>query len=236
MASTRIIEDIPLIVRETHTDHGVPIRAALDQMLGAYIGIASHRSAAAAGALPHHRCGAQGRGRGQRRHGLLGHPAAGRGQRRSAVPAGQGGPAFGAGALCRYRHGRSTTRAERVVVGQRATQGSPDIFLGWGEVDGRHFYVRQLADMKGSASFVEGDNQGIAAFIEYCGLCGWALALAHAKSGDPAMIAGYCGARPRSTTPSPSSRWPTPGRPMRTTRRSTRRAAPAASGSRPKAW
>ena len=33
----RIVEDIPLIVRETHTDHGVPIRAALDQMLGAYI-------------------------------------------------------------------------------------------------------------------------------------------------------------------------------------------------------
>jgi hypothetical protein len=82
---------------------------------------------------------------------------------------------------------------QRVVIGQRATQGSPDIFLGWGEVDGRHFYVRQLADMKGSASFAEGDNQGIAAFIEYCGLCGWALALAHAKSGDPAMIAGYCG-------------------------------------------
>jgi uncharacterized protein (DUF2252 family) len=33
----RIVEDIPLIVRETHTDHGMPIRAALDQMLGAYI-------------------------------------------------------------------------------------------------------------------------------------------------------------------------------------------------------
>ena len=45
--------------------------------------------------------------------------------------------------------------------------------------------------MKGSASFAEGNDQGIAAFIEYCGLCGWALA--HAKSGDPAMIAGYCG-------------------------------------------
>jgi hypothetical protein len=84
-------------------------------------------------------------------------------------------------------------QGQRVVVGQRATQGSPDIFLGWGEVDGWHFYVRQLADMKGSTSFAEGDNQGIARVIEYCGLCGWALALAHAKSGDPAMIAGYCG-------------------------------------------
>jgi Uncharacterized protein conserved in bacteria (DUF2252) len=82
---------------------------------------------------------------------------------------------------------------QRVVVGQRATQGSPDIFLGWGAVDGKHFYVRQLADMKGGASFSEGEVQRIAPFIEYCGLCGWALALAHAKSGDPAMIAGYCG-------------------------------------------
>jgi hypothetical protein len=27
----------------------------------------------------------------------------------------------------------------------------------------------------------------------YCALCGWALALAHAKSGDAAMIAGYIG-------------------------------------------
>ena len=71
--------------------------------------------------------------------------------------------------------------------------GSPDIFLGWGEAEGKHFYVRQLADMKGSASFAEGDQEGIGRFIEYCGICGWALALAHAKSGDPAMIAGYCG-------------------------------------------
>src|SRR4029453_2624350 len=82
---------------------------------------------------------------------------------------------------------------QRVVVGQRASQGSPDIFLGWGEADGKHFYVRQLADMKGSERFTEGDEEGIAKFIEYCSLCGWALALAHAKTGDPAMIAGYCG-------------------------------------------
>jgi hypothetical protein len=28
---------------------------------------------------------------------------------------------------------------------------------------------------------------------QHRGLCGWALALAHAKSGDAAMISGYCG-------------------------------------------
>jgi len=82
---------------------------------------------------------------------------------------------------------------ERVVVGQRLTQGSPDIFLGWGESEGMDFYVRQLADMKGSVKFTDDDDGGLDNFSEYCALCGWGLALAHAKSGDPAMIAGYCG-------------------------------------------
>jgi len=80
----------------------------------------------------------------------------------------------------------------RVVIGQRLTQGSPDIFLGWGELDGVHFYVRQLRDMKGGAEFEPGVTQP-AHLIEYAGLCGWALALAHAKSGDAATIAGYIG-------------------------------------------
>ncbi len=80
----------------------------------------------------------------------------------------------------------------RVVIGQRLTQGSPDIFLGWGELDGVHFYVRQLRDMKGGAEFEPGVTQP-AHLVEYAGLCGWALALAHAKSGDAATIAGYIG-------------------------------------------
>jgi uncharacterized protein (DUF2252 family) len=80
----------------------------------------------------------------------------------------------------------------RVVTGQRLTQGSPDIFLGWGELDGVHFYVRQLRDMKGGAQFEPGVTQP-AHLIEYAGLCGWALALAQAKSADAATIAGYIG-------------------------------------------
>ena len=83
-------------------------------------------------------------------------------------------------------------QGQRVVVGQRLIQGAPDIFLGWGTQDGYHFYVRQLRDMKGSVSFEPGDMK-LEYFIERCGLCGWALALAHAKSGDPARIAGYIG-------------------------------------------
>jgi Uncharacterized protein conserved in bacteria (DUF2252). len=53
--------------------------------------------------------------------------------------------------------------------------------------------VRQLADMKGGISLEEGDRGTLDGFPAYCGLCGWALALAHAKSGDAALIAGYCG-------------------------------------------
>jgi uncharacterized protein (DUF2252 family) len=79
-------------------------------------------------------------------------------------------------------------QGRRVVVGQRLTQGSPDIFLGWGQADGRDFYVRQLSELKGGVAL-----ESLNSLPNYCGLCGWALALAHAKSGDAATIAGYCG-------------------------------------------
>jgi hypothetical protein len=79
-------------------------------------------------------------------------------------------------------------QGRRIVVGQRLTQGSPDIFLGWGRADNRDFYVRQLSELKGGAAL-----EDLEALPDYCGMCGWALALAHAKSGDAAAIAGYCG-------------------------------------------
>ncbi|MEQ1587432.1 MAG: DUF2252 domain-containing protein [Cyclobacteriaceae bacterium] len=81
---------------------------------------------------------------------------------------------------------------ERVVAGQRLIQGSPDIFLGWLQHAGFHFYVRQLRDMKGGLEF-DPNKMKIENFPRYTELCGWALALAHAKSGDAAMIAGYAG-------------------------------------------
>lgn len=85
---------------------------------------------------------------------------------------------------------------QRVVVGQRMIQGAPDIFLGWGKLaaadGGSHFYMRQLRDMKGGLEFAPGKVRP-KGFPEYCKLCGWALALAHAKSGEAAVIAGYLG-------------------------------------------
>ena len=82
---------------------------------------------------------------------------------------------------------------QRVVVGQRIIQGAPDIFLGWGvQENGIHFYMRQLRDMKGGVTMDPATTR-MKTLPEYCKLCGWALALAHAKSGDPAAIAGYLG-------------------------------------------
>jgi hypothetical protein len=86
-------------------------------------------------------------------------------------------------------HGR------RVVAGQRLMQAAGDIFLGWLQgpgLDGveRHFYVRQLWDGKGSAEIEE---QSPTAMEGYAKLCGWALARAHARSGDRGAIAAYLG-------------------------------------------
>jgi len=82
-------------------------------------------------------------------------------------------------------------RGERVVVGQRLMQAASDIFLGWTFGDkGRHFYVRQLRDVKIKPMVELMTPQHL---IAYAGLCGWALASAHARSGDPAALAGYMG-------------------------------------------
>jgi uncharacterized protein (DUF2252 family) len=80
---------------------------------------------------------------------------------------------------------------ERVVVGQRLTQSSSDVFLGWIRgPKGRDFYVRQLRDMKVSMS-VQGIS--VARLRRYAMLCGQTLAKSHAKSGNSALISGYLG-------------------------------------------
>jgi uncharacterized protein (DUF2252 family) len=85
-----------------------------------------------------------------------------------------------------------SNQGQRVVAGQRLIQGAPDIFLGWFEQDGIHFYVRQLRDMKGGLEF-DPEKVNLKNYPLYCELCSWAMALAHAKSGDAAMISGYAG-------------------------------------------
>jgi uncharacterized protein (DUF2252 family) len=84
------------------------------------------------------------------------------------------------------------SQGERVVHGQRLIHGAPDLFLGYGTTRESQFYVRQLRDMKGGIAFGE-DGIGAAEFPDYARIFGWALANAHARSGDPALLSGYCG-------------------------------------------
>jgi uncharacterized protein (DUF2252 family) len=82
-------------------------------------------------------------------------------------------------------------QGERVVVGQRLMQSASDIFLGWTRgLNGRDYYFRQLRDAKIAAMLEDWD---LTTLKEFGKLCAWALARAHARSGDPATIAGYMG-------------------------------------------
>jgi hypothetical protein len=91
---------------------------------------------------------------------------------------------------------RYKNMGQRVVAGQRLMQASSDIFLGWERtvvgLDGeqRDFYVRQLRDWKYSIPI---EALVVRAMRVYGEMCGWALARAHACSGDRIAIAAYLG-------------------------------------------
>jgi hypothetical protein len=71
-------------------------------------------------------------------------------------------------------------------------QAASDVFLGWSSSGDHDFYVRQFKDMKASADLAEADQYQLR---EYAHWCAWALATAHARSGDAAKMAGYIGRR-----------------------------------------
>jgi uncharacterized protein (DUF2252 family) len=188
----RIIEDAPLIVRETHTVHGQSVMDAVARSLEIYYDslpddrrelVARYRVVDVARKIVG--VGSVGTrcwvilfsGNGPEDPLFLQYKEA---QRSVLAPYSKTPP--------------WESEGKRVVVGQRIIQGAPDIFLGWGVQDkqlgGSHFYMRQLRDMKGGIAF---DAKNVKTLPEYCMLCGWALALAHAKSGDPGAIAGYLG-------------------------------------------
>jgi uncharacterized protein (DUF2252 family) len=91
------------------------------------------------------------------------------------------------------------TMGERVVQGQRLVQSASDIFLGWDDLTGidgvrRDFYFRQMWDWKYSP---EVDSMEPTMFEVYAQMCGWVLALGHARSGDAVAIGSYLGAGTR---------------------------------------
>jgi uncharacterized protein (DUF2252 family) len=83
-----------------------------------------------------------------------------------------------------------TNHGQRVVHGQRLMQAASDLFLGWARGLRHDYYVRQLRDMKYSATVQTMPRPDLEIYV---GLCGRTLARAHARSGDPSIIAGYLG-------------------------------------------
>ena len=88
-------------------------------------------------------------------------------------------------ALGEFQH-----NGKRVILGQRALQASSDPMLGYADIDGRDFYVRQMKNLKASipVEWLTGES-----FNFYAWGCGVILARAHARTSDAARIAGYCG-------------------------------------------
>ena len=90
------------------------------------------------------------------------------------------------------KYGYKGHQGRRVVEGQQMMQAASDMFLGYtqDEDSGRQFYVRTLKNRRlgGVSEISEAE-----ALSGYAQLCGRTLARAHARSGDPAAIAGYMG-------------------------------------------
>ena len=79
---------------------------------------------------------------------------------------------------------------ERVIYGQRLLQAVGDPLLGWTTIDGRPFYVRQMKNLKGALPLEKMNGPPLLTFAHAYGAL---LARAHARTGDAAAIAGYCG-------------------------------------------
>jgi uncharacterized protein (DUF2252 family) len=90
------------------------------------------------------------------------------------------------------RHGN---HGERVISGKRMVQSATDIFVGWGSLHGRDYYVRQFRDMK----IIPTTELIAPRLAEFATACGRALARAHARTGDPVAIDGYIGKGPKFT-------------------------------------
>jgi uncharacterized protein (DUF2252 family) len=90
------------------------------------------------------------------------------------------------------RHG---SHGERVISGKRLVQGATDIFVGWGSLHGRDFYLRQFRDMK----IIPTTELIAPRLVEFATACGASLARAHARTGDPVRINGYMGTGPKFT-------------------------------------
>jgi len=90
------------------------------------------------------------------------------------------------------RHGN---HGERVISGKRLLQSATDIFVGWGSLHGRDYYIRQFRDMK----IIPTTEMIAPRLAEFATACGGTLARAHARTGDPVAIDSYIGKGPKFT-------------------------------------
>ena len=87
---------------------------------------------------------------------------------------------------------RHDNHGERVINGKRLVQSATDIFVGWGSLHGKDYYVRQFRDMK----IIPTTELIAPRLAEFATACGETLARAHARTGDPVAIDGYIGKGP----------------------------------------
>jgi uncharacterized protein (DUF2252 family) len=90
---------------------------------------------------------------------------------------------------------RHDNHGARVINGKRLMQSATDIFVGWGSMHGKDYYVRQFRDMK----IIPTTDLIAPRLVEFATACGGALARAHARTGDPVAIDGYIGRGPKFT-------------------------------------
>jgi uncharacterized protein (DUF2252 family) len=83
----------------------------------------------------------------------------------------------------------------RVIAGKRLLQSATDIFVGWGSMGGKDYYVRQFRDMK----IIPSTELIAPRLVEFATACGGALARAHARASDPMAIDSYMGKNARFT-------------------------------------
>ena len=81
-------------------------------------------------------------------------------------------------------------QGERVFCGQKLMQAQSDIFLGYTTMDGRDYLVRQYADYKAAVEPTDLKGKGL---TDYARTCGQVVGKGHARSGDAAVLSGYCG-------------------------------------------
>ena len=83
-----------------------------------------------------------------------------------------------------------SNQGQRVAEGQHRLQPVTDPFVGWTQSGEASYLVRQLADHKAAVDPAELKGDTLA---EYALVSGEVLAKGHARTGDPAALAGYCG-------------------------------------------